>query len=68
LINIVAGVSGHCTSSISSRSDWVTAPTARNRSESLDAELSADPPIPMGLSFPHCGYFVLGCPEGHKIF
>ena len=68
LINIAAGVSGRWTSSISSRSDWVTAPTARNRSESLDTEWSTGPTIPMGLSFPHCEYFVLGCPEGNKIF
>ncbi len=47
LINIAAGVSGRWTSSISSRSDWVTAPTARNRSESLDTELSTGPTIPM---------------------
>jgi hypothetical protein len=30
--------------------------------------LSTGPTIPIGLSFPHCRYFVLGCPEGHKIF
>jgi hypothetical protein len=40
LISIAAGVSAGWTSSISSRSDWVTAPAARNRPESLDARLS----------------------------
>lgn len=45
LISIAAGVSAGWTSSITSRSDWVTAPAARNRSESLD------PGLPTGLSF-----------------
>jgi hypothetical protein len=62
LINIAAGVSGRWTSSISSRSDWVTAPTARNRSESLDTELCAGPTIPMGLSFPHMRIFCAWMP------
>jgi hypothetical protein len=67
LINIASGVSSRWTSSVSSRSDWVTAPTARSRSESLDTELSTGPTIPMSLGF-HTADFVLECPQGHKIF
>ena len=52
LISIAAGVSGGWTSSTASRSDWVTEPTARNRFESLDSELSTGLSFPTRLSFP----------------
>jgi hypothetical protein len=52
LINIAAGVSGGWTSSIASRSDWVTEPTARNRSELLNGELCTALSFPTRPSFP----------------
>jgi hypothetical protein len=52
LINMAAGVSGGWTSSITSRSDRLTDPAARNLPESLDRELSVRPRSPTRLSFP----------------
>jgi hypothetical protein len=67
LISIASGVSGRWTSSTTSRSDLVTAPTARNSSESFDAELSAGPELATWLVFHRCGRFVLRCRQDRKI-
>jgi hypothetical protein len=67
LISIASGVSGRWTSSTTSRSDLVTAPIARNRSESLDAELGAGPELATRLVFHRCERFVLRCRQDHKI-
>jgi hypothetical protein len=67
LISIASGASGRWTSSTTSRSDLVTAPTARNRSESLDAELPASPELATSPVFHRCERFVLRCRQNHKI-
>jgi hypothetical protein len=67
LISIASGVSGRWTSSTTSRSDWVTAPTARNRSESFDTELSAGPELATSPVFHRCEHLVLRCAQDHKI-
>jgi hypothetical protein len=67
LISIAGEVSGRWTSSTTSRSDWVTAPTARNRSESFDAELSAGPELATSQVFHRCEHLVLRCAQDHKI-
>jgi hypothetical protein len=60
LISIAAGVSGRWTNSIASRSDCVTEPTARNRSEPLDGELSTGLRFPTRPSFTQMQIF---CPS-----
>jgi hypothetical protein len=67
LISIASGVSGRWTSSTTSRSDLLTAPTASNRSESLDAELAAGPELATRLVFHRYERFVLRCRQDHKI-
>jgi len=52
LIIISGEVSGRWTSSTTSRSDWLTSPTAKNRSESLDGEWSTRLRFATSLSFP----------------
>jgi hypothetical protein len=52
LIIISGEVSGRWTSSTTSRSDWVTSPTAKNRSECLDGEWSTRLRFATSLSFP----------------
>jgi hypothetical protein len=67
LISTASGVSGRWTSSTTSRSDLVTAPTARNRSECLDAELGAGPELATSLVFHRSERFVPRCRQNHKI-
>jgi hypothetical protein len=67
LISIASGVSGRWTSSTTSRSDLLTAPTASNRSESLDAELAAGPELATRPVFHRYERFVLRCRQDHKI-
>jgi hypothetical protein len=67
LISIASGVSGRWTSSTTSRSDWVTAPPARNPAESLDTELFAGPELAISLVFHRCEQFVCRCQQDHKI-